>query len=389
MKRQSKIKENFTVFINDTNSRKGFDVVNIIKNKLKYPVRLASSKDYSFQLPLIYNSKIYQLRSDSLENFQEDILIIERKIKHNIIYVPVSENATRYFIQLKNSGVLSDRWKCILPDLQTFNLTSDKWLFQQFCESHDHPVPKSITPKNYQNLIENFRPVVLKPKSGQGSVGIKYFQTISDLPKSESIDWDKYLIQEKIISNKKVSGAFFFRHKNIIQNEYCHQRLRVFPPEGGVTVYSQSVVNREILEAGRKLLDDLEWQGLAMIEFMFDEPSQSWKIIELNPRLWGSVLLSAFNDSKMLENYIEACIGNEIEEVKAEGTKPVFIRWFFPFELIAFIKGNLKLKTLMKFDLKKTCYVNFTYANFLSRCLFLIYFTFNIGSISRFIKKLG
>ena len=62
--------KDFTVFISDANSRKGFDIINIIQNKLKYPVTLASAKDYNFQLPFIFNAKVYKLRYDSLENFQ-------------------------------------------------------------------------------------------------------------------------------------------------------------------------------------------------------------------------------------------------------------------------------------------------------------------------------
>lgn len=385
----NKTKQNFTVFISDVNSRKGFDVVNIVKNKLKYPVILGSAKDYNFQLPLIYSSKIYRLRYDSLENFKDDILEIEKQTNEILIYLPVSEKATRFFIQMRDKGVLSERWRYILPKLEVFNLTSDKWSFQQFCEKNNHPVPQSITPDNFNNLLDNFRPVVLKPKSGQGSVGIKYYHHLSELPRIESIDWNTNLIQEKIISNKKVSGAFFFRHNGEIQNEYCHQRLRVFPLEGGVTVYSESVVYPEILKAGKRLLDDLDWEGLAMIEFMYDVPSKSWKIIELNPRLWGSVLLSAFNDSKMLESYIESSLSENAIPVTAEKTKPVFIRWLFPFEFLALVKGNLKIKTFLNFDFKNTCYVNYTYTSFYKAILFLLYFVFNIGSISRFIKKLG
>ena len=162
----------------------------------------------------------------------------------------------------------------------------------------------------------------------------------------------------------------------------------MFPPEGGVTVYSESVVNSEILKAGRKILDDLNWEGLAMIEFMYDVPTKSWRIIELNPRLWGSVMLSAFNDSAMLESYIEASLNRTVKKVKAIDTKSVFIRWLFPFEFLSLIKGNLKLKTFLNFNFKNTCYVNFTYSPIIRAWLFLFYFIFNVGSISRFLKKI-
>ena len=378
----------YSVVVTDVNSRKGFDVLNIIKNRYKYPTILTSDKDFNFQLPLIYGRQIHRLRYDNLDNFERDIIAIEKKIEGILIYLPVSEKVTRYFIQLFQQNRLSRRWKFILPDLNTFNLTSDKWEFQKFCEENKHPVPKSIIKATYNKLKDSFRPVVLKPKSGQGSVGIKYFRKIEDLPKLSEIDWNKYLLQEKITSNRKVAGAFFLRHKNKILSEYCHQRIRIFPPEGGVTVYSSSVIYPEILNTGRKLLDDLNWEGLAMIEFMFDEPTKSWRIIELNPRIWGSVLLSAFNNSMMLHHYVESSLGAQVSIVDAIQTRRVNIRWLFPFDLLAFLKGKLSMQEFFKLNLKNTCYVNFTYSSLLKSLLFLFYFFINLASIKRFIKKI-
>lgn len=381
-------KSSFTVVITDVNSRKGFDVANIIKNKYKYNTLLTSDKDIKFQLPLIYGLKIHKLRLDSIENFEIDIKELENKVEEELVYLPVSEKTTRYFIKLFEDNKLCERWRFILPDLKVFNLTSDKWAFQQFCEKNDHPVPKSVTQKTYDSFKANFRPVVLKPKSGQGSVGIKYFEKIEHLPKLKDINWNTHLIQEKIVSNRKVAGAFFLRHNGEILSEYCHQRIRIFPPEGGVTVYSTSVVYPEILKAGKALLDDLNWEGLAMVEFMFDKPTQTWRIIELNPRLWGSVLLSAFNDSLMLKNYVESALNNNVNKVNAKQTRSVNIRWLIPFDLIALFKGKLSTKEFFSFNVRETCYVNFTYTSFTKALLFLFYFLFNLASIRRFIKKI-
>lgn len=379
------------VLISDVNSRKAFDVVNIVQHKLKLPVILASAKDYRFQLPLVYGKKVHRLRFDNIFNYEDDLNLIVSKFTGTIIYMPVSEIATRFFISLREQNKLQDQWRFILPSLKAFNTTSDKYLFQQFCEHRGHPVPFSVTFDTLEALRHNFRPVVLKPKSGQGSVGIRYFEKKEDLPGGNEIDWDKNLIQEKIIARQKVAGAFFLRYKGSVLSEYCHQRHRTFPPEGGVTVYSESVIYPEILEIGRKLLDDLEWEGLAMIEFMFDEPSQSWRIIELNPRLWGSVMLSAFNGSDMLKSYVDASLETEATEamiVPRSQIKSVFIRWLFPFEILSLLKGDHSFKEFSRFNFNNTCYVNFTYASFPRALCFLTYFTFNLRSLTRYIKKL-
>jgi len=239
-------------------------------------------------------------------------------------------------------------------------------------------------------LFTKFTPVVLKPKFGQGSVGIKYFYSKQDLPSVEGVDWDNNLIQEKIISKSNVAGAFFLMYNQQLISSYCHQRLRTFPESGGVTVYSKSVDYEEIIVLGKKLLGDLRWEGVAMIEFMFDESSGKWKIIELNPRLWGSVMLSEFCNSQILKFYIELALGNQesIDFQKSYVKTNLAIRWLYPLDIISFFKGRLPAKEFLNISPATTCYVNITYSSFYRTFAYFIYFTFNISSIARFFKKI-
>jgi hypothetical protein len=90
----------------------------------------------------------------------------------------------------------------------------------------------------------------------------------------------------------------------------------------------------------------------------------------------------------MLKNYVEATLDHSVIKINANQTKPVNIRWLFPFDLLALIKGKLSIKEFFKFNLKETCYINFTYSSFFKALLFLFYFFFNLASIKRFIKKI-
>jgi predicted ATP-grasp superfamily ATP-dependent carboligase len=40
------------------------------------------------------------------------------------------------------------------------------------------------------------------------------------------------------------------------------------------------------------LLDELRWQGVAMVEFKMDQASQTLKLMEINGRFWGSLQLA-------------------------------------------------------------------------------------------------
>jgi protein-tyrosine-phosphatase/predicted ATP-grasp superfamily ATP-dependent carboligase len=76
---------------------------------------------------------------------------------------------------------------------------------------------------------------------------------------------------------------------------FAHERLH----EGtGGGLGSGSFYRRSIaappalLRAAKALLDDLGWHGVAMVEFKYDPATgRSW-LMEINPRLWGSVALA-------------------------------------------------------------------------------------------------
>jgi predicted ATP-grasp superfamily ATP-dependent carboligase len=374
------------VIITDVESRKSFDVVNVMQRLYGFDCLLCSGKDENFQLPLIYGQRVYRLRSTTYDDFLEDFdKLLARNADFSLVYLTVSEKPTRWLYRYLKDHTCP-QLHLLLPTETNFNMTSNKALFQDFCEAHSFPVPRSFDQQDLPALKESFRPLILKPRSGQGSVGIKYFNEPEELAGLDQIKWDDYILQEKIESKSQVAGAFFLCKDGKVVNAYSHQRLRTFPIEGGVTVFSQSTNTSEIIEIGGKLLEALQWNGFAMIEFMYDEFDGSWKIIELNPRLWGSVLLAGFNNSGMLKQFVE--IAGKSELSSGYELKSVYIRWLFPFDFFNWVKGRISWEQLFAINRKETCYVNFTYSPWSRSLLYLIYFTFNFSSILRFIKKL-
>lgn len=371
------------VLITDVDSRKGNDVANMMQNLYKREVVFTSRRDTSLQMPLVYGRKVHRLRTAHFEDFKADLQAIERAhAPSRLVYLPVSEKVSRYFYRYLEE--VESTINHLLPAEETFKICADKERFQAFCEQANLPVPKAYKETDLPALIEDFRPVLIKPKQGEGSVGIRYYDTVESF---ERPNFNTHILQEKVVSKDKVSGAFFLCKNGQVVNAYGHKRLRTFPESGGVTVFSRSDLNEDLLGLGAKLLAALNYDGLAMVEFMFDEPSQSWRIIELNPRIWGSILLSSVNGSDMLDHYVSLVEGTSFKQVEVK--QNVFIRWFFPFELLGFLKGKLSLKQLVKPASGQICYINFTHSSWRRSLLFLIYFTVNVGSIRRMIKKLG
>ena len=129
----------------------------------------------------------------------------------------------------------------------------------------------------------------------------------------------------------------------------------------------------------------MNWSGLAMIEFLYDRKTDSFKIIEVNPRVWGSIMLSEFCESNMIENYIRLSVGCNLIESTAKQGK--FIRWLFPWDVLLFLKRKGKISNFWEFNLKNTCYINFSYAPWCRGFLFLIFNIISFDNIKKFFKK--
>jgi predicted ATP-grasp superfamily ATP-dependent carboligase len=87
-------------------------------------------------------------------------------------------------------------------------------------------------------------------------------------------------------------GLFLAAERGRVVAAFAHRRLREKPPTGGVGVLLESAAaDPALLEPARRLLAALDWHGVAMLEFRREPSGRAW-LIELNPRLWGSLQLA-------------------------------------------------------------------------------------------------
>lgn len=73
---------------------------------------------------------------------------------------------------------------------------------------------------------------------------------------------------------------------------FAHRRLREKPPQGGVSVLSESIeVDETLHHYARQLLDHVGWHGVAMVEFRITPEGMPY-LMEVNTRFWGSLQLA-------------------------------------------------------------------------------------------------
>jgi hypothetical protein len=379
--------EKVIILITDPFNRKSFDLFNIIKKKypLLKPVILNQRNNFfdKIKIRLLYFSGLFILRKNNFENDLKKIL--KKFSRAEIVYIPIEEDITLLFYEFVSKNFYRNL-RFLLPDKYVFEMVRNKEMFLKFCISNDFIIPKIYSKKDFNSLKKNFRPLVIKPKLSSGAVGLKFLNIKKDLDILDKIEFNKFLLQEKINNSSKVFGAFFLFDKGKMISYYGHERIRTYPLTGGVTLYSKICFNEKLKEIGRRLLEKLNWSGFAMIEFLYDSKDDKFKIIELNPRVWGSFLISEFADTCFFENYINLSLNKTLKHCNVR--KDVFIRWFSPFDILVYFKKKGKINNFFKIDRKNVCYINFTYSNLYKSILFFVLSFINLKTIKKIVKKL-
>lgn len=99
------------------------------------------------------------------------------------------------------------------------------------------------------------------------------------------------LVQECIATTDEY-GFFALYDEGEPVATFQHRQRRGWSYAGGPSAFRESVDIPALEDAGRALLDELEWHGLAMVEFLRDEESGEFKLMEVNPRFWSSLPFS-------------------------------------------------------------------------------------------------
>ena len=191
-------------------------------------------------------------------------------------------------------------------DLDHFMAFHNKLNAVHLAESLGVPVPETHCPESREELEQlAYRltyPVVVKARIGCGvRLGMRYAADPEEL-------LDKYA---EVESNEGYAFLDDFSHPLI--QEYIpgqihdvaticsHGRLRgaltqlraiTYPLSGGVGAVNVTTYEPEMLEMARQLLETAGWHGPALVEFKLDSRDNTYKLLEVNPKFWGTTDLS-------------------------------------------------------------------------------------------------
>lgn len=129
-------------------------------------------------------------------------------------------------------------------------------------------------------------------------------------------------------------GVFALRVGGEVKQWFGHRRLREYPLSGGASSLRESHLDADMQAEAQRMLDALDWEGVAMVEFKRDARDGRPKLMEVNGRFWGSLPLALAADVNYPLLYLRALLGESLPAVERGFDDGVRCRALLPFDLL-------------------------------------------------------
>jgi protein-tyrosine-phosphatase/predicted ATP-grasp superfamily ATP-dependent carboligase len=210
--------------------------------------------------------------------------------------VPIAQHRS----DLENLGQLA------IPDELGFRYSYLKDKTLELAQSLGAPFPRSILVDGVGALEENRFfwadrfPIVVKPVSSKvWKDGKRY-----ELRTRMAADWQSLSALVRDLTAKAPVllqeyfqgigvGQEFLVNQGAIVRAFQHERVHEPLRGGGGSSYRKSVqVDEDLLFHSRRMLSQLRWTGVAMVEYRRNTQTGEFTLMEINGRFWGSLPLA-------------------------------------------------------------------------------------------------
>lgn len=149
-------------------------------------------------------------------------------------------------------------------------------------------------------------PAVAKPARSSSARGVRYLRTAGDVAAYRAAPGEGDILQEYVAGAGV--GYSVFAQGGAILAGYGHRRLAEYPVTGGSSVYREGFDDDEMVDVARRVLGVTSWSGFAMFEFKLT-PAGERVLLEVNPRIWGSIHQALQGGAPLLEPLFGAAVG--------------------------------------------------------------------------------
>lgn len=207
------------------------------------------------------------------------------------------------YILAKNRDEFDSHVTALWPPFETLTAVQDRLTLMEAATEIGVPVPetqllgdvddwsgKQVVKPRYSILTSEYVDSMSPNECNR-------LQDVTFLPPDVEPDRDAILskmgghepiVQEYVPSENEYGFAALYDRGTPVTT-FQKRHIRCKSCAGGPSVYRESTQLRQLEEYGRRLLDHLDWRGLAEVQFLREKNSGEFKLLEINPFVWGSV----------------------------------------------------------------------------------------------------
>lgn len=278
---------------------------------------------------------------DDKTGFIDLLMRIGPALKQKAVLFPCLDEWV--FAVAHHASELSEYFLLPFSDIETVERILDKNLLYRKCEQLRIPIPKTFyvgaqSPEQIAGEI-GF-PCIVKPalqRAFTNEFGEKVLRAESRdefLALCERASHHPLLAQEIVGAgvDSFYSLCSYIGRDGQAKGLFIGRKLEQYPPDFGTACLVDSRYVEEIVERGVDILREFGYHGISEVEFIYDEPSGDFKLLDINTRVWKWIGLPirAGIDLPWLA-YADAVYGN----IEAAGRQRDQLRWVYLKDYIA------------------------------------------------------
>jgi predicted ATP-grasp superfamily ATP-dependent carboligase len=188
------------------------------------------------------------------------------------------------------------------PDPDALARVRDKWQLVGLAQAVGLGAPESHAPEDadaLREVAERVRyPCILKPRSGHGAGFVSIVGSPAELlarvaawPDVRDPAYDRRPLIQDLVPGvvHDVNVLMCHGEPRIAQTQ---RRVRMLPASGGPGILSETTWEPELRDAAIELMRSVGWHGPAQIEMKRDGRDGRARILDVNPRFWGTLDLA-------------------------------------------------------------------------------------------------
>ncbi len=249
--------------------------------------------------------------------------------------------------------MFSPHVKMALPPQESLEIVSDKARTTALAERLGIPVPRTVVVGSLAELPlfpSGFPfPAVIKPRrqvSWKGDAAtvnlvgprnyVRSKEELGSAYQNVHRRSDLPIVQE-MVSGTGAGVAAIFKDGEP-RALFTYRRIHEYPISGGPSTLRESSDDPLLKDYAERILRELRWHGVAMVEFKVDESTGNVRLMEVNGRFWGSVSLAVASGVDFPYLAHTLALEGDVQEVRKYAVG-VRTRWLIPGDLLWLIES--------------------------------------------------